>query len=70
MRKLKAEWWELWWVKPGEPPVFIRMYGVPAAPWIPDGCFPTKKLAVEMKKRRQIKYDRIIHVRRYSRQKG
>lgn len=69
MRKLKAEWWELWWVKPGETPVFVRMYGAVDSMihWIPDGCFPTKELAVEAKKGRKMKYDKIFHIRKYGR---
>jgi len=67
MRKLKAEWWELWWFKPGEKPVFIRMYGATSVPWVPDGCFPTKGSAVEAKKGRKMKYDKIFHIKRYGR---
>lgn len=64
-RKLKAEWWELWWVKPGEKPVFIKAYGEPIPPWIPDGCYPTREGALEDKRRRRNRYDKVIHVRRF-----
>lgn len=65
-RSLKAEWWELWCVKPGVQPVFVKMYGQPTLPWIPDGCFPTAKGARLEKDQRGNRFDRIYHVRRYS----
>ena len=66
MKKLKAEWWELWWVKPGERPVFIRMYGEPVPHWIPDGCFPTRALASETKRAQGNRYIRMYRIRRYA----
>ena len=65
-RKLKAEWWELWWVKKGEPPIFVHAYGMPIPYWIPDGCFPTREGALEEKKKRANRYDKLFHVKRYS----
>jgi hypothetical protein len=64
-----CEWWELWWVKPGEAPVFIRMYGG-SVPQIPDGSFPTRELALEEKLKLGNKYVRICHVRRTQRLTG
>ena len=64
-RKLKAEWWELWWDRPGSKPVFVPMYGQPTPFWIPDGCYPSREEALHEKKRRNNKFDRLIHVRRY-----
>ena len=64
-RRLKAEWWELWCDIPGKKPAFIRMYGEPIPHWIPDGCFPTRELALEQKRARKNRYDRIYHIRRY-----
>ena len=68
-RKLKAEWWELWWVKPGAKPEFIRMYGSATNPWIPDGCYPTKELALEDKAKFKNKYHKIFHIKRFTRNK-
>lgn len=65
-RKLKSEWWELWWVKPGMKPVFISMYGDLIPPWIPDGCHPSKESAFAEKKRQKNKYIKVIHVCRYA----
>jgi hypothetical protein len=64
-RQLRAEWWELWWVRPGSEPIFVPMYGAPALWWVPDGCYPTRALALHEKKRRANKFDRIVHIRRY-----
>lgn len=64
-RKLKAEWWELWCIKPGTKPVFVRMYGQPIPDWIPDGCFPTRALVLEEKRARKNRYDRVYRIRRY-----
>jgi|DEB19_MinimDraft_3_1074340.scaffolds.fasta_scaffold283031_1 hypothetical protein len=66
MRKLKAEWWELWWHKPGERPVFIRMYGEAVPHWIPDGCFPTRELALATKRAQGNRYIRVYRIRRYA----
>ena len=67
MRKLKAEWWELWWHKPGERPVFIRMYGEPIPHWIPDGCFPSRELAIAEKRAQgNNRYIRMYRIRRYA----
>lgn len=71
-RKLKAEWWELWWVKPGEKPgektvvIFLPMNGQPIPPWIPDGCYPSKEAALKEKAKEGNKYTRLFHVRRYA----
>lgn len=64
-KKLKSEWWELWWTKPGEKPQFIKIYGEVIPHWIPDGCYPSKKLVLEAKRQRNNIYDKIIHVRRF-----
>lgn len=64
-RKLKAEWWELWWIKPKNRPVFISMYGEPIPDWIPDGCYPSYELALEEKRKRKNKYDKIFHIKRF-----
>jgi hypothetical protein len=64
-RKLKAEWWEIWWDRPGTQPIFVPMYGQPIPWWIPDGCYPSRDQALHEKRRRNNKFDRIIHVRRY-----
>lgn len=69
-RELIAEWWELWWKKPNEPGVMIHMYGVSKNPLIPQGCFPTRALAVETKKKENNRYHVIVHVKRYRRIKG
>jgi hypothetical protein len=61
---IKCEWWELWHVKPGDKPWFIKMYGQSTLDWIPDGAFPSKQLVLEEKNKRDNKYDKIIHVRR------
>jgi hypothetical protein len=66
MRKLKAEWWELWWQKPGERPVFIRMYGEPIPQGIPDGCFPSRELALAEKRGARSRYIRMYRIRRYA----
>ena len=64
-RKLKAEWWELWWNRSGAKPVFVPMYGYTTKPWVPDGCFPTREEAQRAKKHRKNQYDTIVHVKRY-----
>lgn len=69
-RKLKAEWWELWWEKPGQKPQFVPMYGEPIPPWIPDGCYPSRELALDEKKKRDNRFDRLVHVRRYRKAKS
>jgi len=66
-RVLKAEWWELWWVKPGSRPCFIPAYGEAVSEWIPDRCYPTRKDALDQKKKRGNRYDRVVHVKRYRR---
>jgi hypothetical protein len=63
--RIKAEWWELWCERPGSRPIFIAMYGEAVPPWIPEGCYPTRALAREEKRRRCNRFDRILHVRRY-----
>lgn len=65
VRKLKAEWWELWWVKPGAKPVLIVPDGEPIPPWIPQHGFPTRHGAEIVKAMRRNRYDKIIHVRRF-----
>ena len=70
MRKLKAEWWELWWVKPGKRPEFIRMYGSPVPKWIPDGCFPTRTLALAEKRALGNRHIRMYRIRRYTLEKA
>ena len=68
--RLKAEWWELWHVRPGEKPMLVRPYGEPIPHWLPDHAFPTKAGALFEKKRRgNRKFDKIAHVRRYVRVK-
>lgn len=65
--RLKAEWWELWHVRPGDKPVLVRPDGEPIPHWIPDHAFPTKAGVLYEKKRRNNRFDKIIHVRRYVR---
>lgn len=68
-RTLKAEWWELWWDKPGEKPCFISMYGEAIPPWIPRGCYPSRELALADKRRFKNRFIRMIHVRRYQKKR-
>jgi len=70
LRTFKAEWWEVWWVKTGCKPWFIRAYGQPLPSWIPDGVHVTRESALEEMRKRKNKYDKIIHVRRYARNKS
>lgn len=69
-RVLKAEWWEIWWVKPGEEPVMRRAYGKAIPWWIPDGVWVTKESALKEvnieKSRGRLKYLKIFHVKRYT----
>ena len=65
-RSLKAEWWELWWVKKGEKPCFIPAYGLPIPRWIPGGAFVTREHARAEKRKRLNKYYKIFHIRRYT----
>jgi hypothetical protein len=67
MRVLKAEWWEVWWVKPGEKPCFIPADGQPIPPWIPDRVHVTRASAWDEVRRRKNRYDRVLHIRRYTR---
>ena len=66
-RVLQAEWWELWCHRPSSKPIFVPMYGEAIPLWIPDGCYPSRVLVIEEKRRRCNRFDRILHVRRYKR---
>lgn len=55
MRELKAEWWELWWVKDGERPVCIPMYGESILHSIPPSWISIKTRCVRGKELRHNK---------------
>lgn len=64
-KELKAEWWELWWVKPGKKPEFVKMYGRTITDWVPDGCFPSRELALKTKRALRNRYYKVFHIRRF-----
>lgn len=66
LRVLKAEWWEVWWVKPGRRPFKHDPDGEPIPDWIPRGSFPDKKDAHAYAKSCKNRYMKVFHVRRYT----
>lgn len=65
-RVLKAEWWEVWWVKPGEEPYMRRPYGKSIPRWIPKGGWPCRKSAWKEVKADGSKYLKVFHIKRYT----
>lgn len=64
-RKLVAEWWEIWWCKPGEPSVRVNASEWPEFEYRPKGSFSTRAAARKYKRRWKNKYHKIRHVTRW-----
>jgi hypothetical protein len=65
-RVFLAEWWEIWWQKPGKDSTLV------SSPWPgigrrPPHTYGSYQAALEAKKKQQNSFLRILHVRRFRR---
>lgn len=63
-----AEWWEVWWAKPGHKAYRVRPYGRPEEERLDAVGFASRAEALEQK-RRTGRYGKLVHVVRYRRKR-